>query len=516
MKKLLRIAAGVFGVLALGAPLAFAQAASISIQSLSPGTTAIAKSLVTFKIVPAGFSALSYQLSDSFGATSTASESDIDLSGNFSWVPIAIDAGTHTFTVTASDYSGNSASTTETIQVLPPPSLTIQSVSGGTSIMPGTKFSFVVSAVGFTNPAYSMSDSFSGSSVGNVSIDSSGNFSWTPDASQNGDHLITIYAYDSLGHSASISQPIRVGAGPILTIAQLSPLGASVSPGTTTSFSVVPMNFSPTSFAISDTFASSSITNGNINTSGAFSWVPLASDVGSHVLTIRGVVGAYGQSATTTQTITVLGPGGSLPPLASTSNTASSTLLSALQAQLAGLVAQVKTQSSATSSATVSSDFTFTTYLHPGIQSEEVNRLQGILAQQGFFSGTPNGYYGPHTIDAVVKFQAAHGLKQLGVVGPATRAALNKLQSTTPTPTNATATSTASDGYLFQNFIGFGKHGNDVLELQKRLATLGFFSGEPTGSFGAVTEAAVKAFQTSKGIEAKGYVGPGTRAALNQ
>lgn len=60
-----------------------------------------------------------------------------------------------------------------------------------------------------------------------------------------------------------------------------------------------------------------------------------------------------------------------------------------------------------------------------------------------------------------------------------------------------------------------GMSGNDVMELQKVLATLGFFKVAPTGYFGPITLAAVKAYQTSKGIPSTGFVGPLTRAALN-
>ncbi len=56
----------------------------------------------------------------------------------------------------------------------------------------------------------------------------------------------------------------------------------------------------------------------------------------------------------------------------------------------------------------------------------------------------------------------------------------------------------------------------DVMELQKVLATLGFFKVAPTGYFGPITLNAVKAYQASKGIITTGFVGPLTRAALNK
>jgi peptidoglycan hydrolase-like protein with peptidoglycan-binding domain len=54
-----------------------------------------------------------------------------------------------------------------------------------------------------------------------------------------------------------------------------------------------------------------------------------------------------------------------------------------------------------------------------------------------------------------------------------------------------------------------------VTELQKKLKAGGFFSGSVTGTYGSLTEAAVKKFQSAHGITTRGYVGPATRDALN-
>mgnify|MGYP000987187687 CR=1 FL=1 len=59
-----------------------------------------------------------------------------------------------------------------------------------------------------------------------------------------------------------------------------------------------------------------------------------------------------------------------------------------------------------------------------------------------------------------------------------------------------------------------------ALELSKKyniiLAAFGIYSGPINGNFGSQTEAAVKKYQTARGISAAGYVGPSTRTALNQ
>lgn len=53
-----------------------------------------------------------------------------------------------------------------------------------------------------------------------------------------------------------------------------------------------------------------------------------------------------------------------------------------------------------------------------------------------------------------------------------------------------------------------------VIQIQQALATLGFKPGPLDGIWGRQTIAAVRAFQTSKGLDADGIVGPLTIAAL--
>jgi hypothetical protein len=69
--------------------------------------------------------------------------------------------------------------------------------------------------------------------------------------------------------------------------------------------------------------------------------------------------------------------------------------------------------------------YKFKSYLYEGETNTEILALQERLKTEGFFNGTPNGYFGPLTKAAVKAYQAKHGLNQLGVVGPGTRSALN-------------------------------------------------------------------------------------------
>jgi hypothetical protein len=94
----------------------------------------------------------------------------------------------------------------------------------------------------------------------------------------------------------------------------------------------------------------------------------------------------------------------------------------------------------------------------------------------------------------------------------------NNLGGTAPA-SSASSTSHVGDNYVFNNFLDVGttdtSSDTDVAELQQRLTDLGIYSGPITGHFGPLTEAAVKMFQSQHNLDQFGYVGPGTRAALN-
>ncbi|MCX6712818.1 MAG: peptidoglycan-binding protein [Candidatus Vogelbacteria bacterium] len=69
--------------------------------------------------------------------------------------------------------------------------------------------------------------------------------------------------------------------------------------------------------------------------------------------------------------------------------------------------------------------FTFKLYLAVGADGTEVLKLQQLLKEMEFFTGTPNGHFGPATEKAVKALQKENGLAPAGYVGPGTRAVLN-------------------------------------------------------------------------------------------
>jgi peptidoglycan hydrolase-like protein with peptidoglycan-binding domain len=139
-----------------------------------------------------------------------------------------------------------------------------------------------------------------------------------------------------------------------------------------------------------------------------------------------------------------------------------------------------------------------------GSLGADVKALQQALISTGIkVRGGADGVFGLGTQTALKTYQATKGLEQSGRVDDATANALASVAGTTP--------STASP------FLGlkYGALGNTVKQLQQALIYAGVtVRGGADGIFGPATINAVKAFQTSQGLEATGTVGDATVAAL--
>ncbi len=141
-----------------------------------------------------------------------------------------------------------------------------------------------------------------------------------------------------------------------------------------------------------------------------------------------------------------------------------------------------------------------TRLLKRGSQGIEVTELQKRLKEKGFDPGNLDGIFGPAVEAAVMAFQNSEGLLADGIVGVKTLAALELAQSIgerNPIP-----------------LLRVGATGDRVRKLQQRLTALGFDPGAADGIFGPKTEAALTAFQESRGLQADGIAGPKTWEAL--
>ncbi|MBP6216492.1 MAG: peptidoglycan-binding protein [Luteimonas sp.] len=141
--------------------------------------------------------------------------------------------------------------------------------------------------------------------------------------------------------------------------------------------------------------------------------------------------------------------------------------------------------------------------LDEGDRGAAVRDLQAGLRKHGFNPGAVDGVFGPRTEAAVRAFQSARGLQVDGVVGPKTWGELGRARPEALVSPNAPTPQ-----------LDRGDRGAAVRELQAGLRKGGFDPGAVDGVFGPRTEAAVRAFQSERGLAVDGIVGPRTWAAL--
>ncbi|MEL1135225.1 peptidoglycan-binding protein [Desulfitobacterium sp. THU1] len=142
--------------------------------------------------------------------------------------------------------------------------------------------------------------------------------------------------------------------------------------------------------------------------------------------------------------------------------------------------------------------------LRQGSTGPDVVRLQQLLTSHGFSPGAIDGIFGPKTEAAVIAFQRSRGLLVDGIVGVQTWTALGVTCTTPPPPPPTQPCPT----------LRMGSRGPAVRELQTLLTSQGFSPGPIDGIFGSKTQAAVIAFQKSKGLVQDGIVGIKTWTAL--
>ena len=146
-----------------------------------------------------------------------------------------------------------------------------------------------------------------------------------------------------------------------------------------------------------------------------------------------------------------------------------------------------------------------TALLKSGSTGAEVRELQRFLTTFRGEPGPVDGIFGRRTEGAVRAFQDERGLKADGIVGSRTRGeiAVVKMLSDRSSVLGMT-------GRLLRK----GIFGGDVRELQELLHVVGTAPGPADGYYGALTKAAVAAFQEQQGLDPDGVVGDVTRGAL--
>lgn len=159
--------------------------------------------------------------------------------------------------------------------------------------------------------------------------------------------------------------------------------------------------------------------------------------------------------------------------------------------------------------------------LRQGMENSEVKQLQESLKEKGHFTHhTATGYFGTLTRHAVVSFQKENKLTQDGIAGPQTFRALNASGSTSSSSNSSSGSSSSSSASVkaisnASQVMRQGTSNNDVASLQAYLKKAGFYEGSTTGTYGNLTQQAVRKFQQARSLSADGLAGPQTLARIN-
>lgn len=129
-----------------------------------------------------------------------------------------------------------------------------------------------------------------------------------------------------------------------------------------------------------------------------------------------------------------------------------------------------------------------------GQKGEEILKYQMILYYIDELTQYPNGEFGDATVAAVTSYQGKNGLEATGAIDQATLLSL------------------AAEAITYKQ----GKKGEVIEELQNRLKTLGYLTGEVDGQYGSKTVEAVKKFQADKQITQTGEIDPQTAKLIEQ
>lgn len=138
-----------------------------------------------------------------------------------------------------------------------------------------------------------------------------------------------------------------------------------------------------------------------------------------------------------------------------------------------------------------------TVTLQLGSQGECAQLVQSRLNVYYCEAGPHDGDFGPMTEGAVMRFQAANGMTEDGVVDGDVWPALDSLSANDCNTVTAACSATV---------LQAGSSGSCAKLLQKRLNIYECETGNPDGNFGSWTDAAVKRFQAANGLAQDGIV----------
>lgn len=136
--------------------------------------------------------------------------------------------------------------------------------------------------------------------------------------------------------------------------------------------------------------------------------------------------------------------------------------------------------------------------LEDGAAGETVLVLTRRLSELGFIA-EPVSEYDERVISAIGDFQTANGLERTGIADIETQQQMNA----SDVVTRSDYITAFSVRYAGKN-VTTGGSGDDVMQIQRALRELGYYSYTPDGKFGEATRRAVVEYQKANGLESTG------------
>ena len=133
--------------------------------------------------------------------------------------------------------------------------------------------------------------------------------------------------------------------------------------------------------------------------------------------------------------------------------------------------------------------------------------LQVVLKNYGYYTAKIDGDFGPASKKALKEFQSSNNLVSDGILGKNTCKKLNNKANVVKKSVN-TSKSINTTSQITKS--------TEILNVQRRLSELGFYTGEIDGINGSRTKIAVKNFQSKAGLTPDGIIGPKTLSALEK
>lgn len=137
-----------------------------------------------------------------------------------------------------------------------------------------------------------------------------------------------------------------------------------------------------------------------------------------------------------------------------------------------------------------------------GVSGDDVRRIQQALGELGYYENRADGKFGEATRRAVVEYQRANGLEATGIADASMFLRLFEGESV------------SRADYVRSQCALKGDSGANVRAIQYRLNELGYFTGDPTGTYGDNTTRAVSRFQYDNELAQTGNVDIATYEAL--